>query len=202
TGNRGVVSAGTGLGEAGLFWDGLRYHPFACEGGHCDFSPRDEETLALYQFVRPQCTSPGWEEFLAGRSFMRLYHFTLSRSGTRTPAWLAEEMERGLPAAAVSQAGNESRCPVCRHTNQLFLKLYAMEAANLALKLMATGGIYLGGGIIPKLLPSLDPEVFAATFRGTGPLREVLARIPVRIILNDKAALLGAAWFAQHRASA
>ncbi len=198
-GNRGVVSAGTGLGEAGLFWDGLRYHPFACEGGHCDFSPRDEEDLALYHFVRPLCPSPSWEDFLAGRSFMRLYDFTLSRSGSRTPAWLAEEMGSGIPAAAVTRAGNENRCPVCRRTNELFLKLYAMEASNLALNLMATGGIYLGGGIIPKLLASLDPATFCQTFRGNGPLRDILAQIPIRIILNDKAALLGAAWFAQHR---
>lgn len=199
-GNRAVLSAGTGLGEAGLFWDGLRYHPFACEGGHAEFSPRDEEDLALYQFIRPRCASPGWEEFLSGRAFMRLYEFMLLRTSTHTPSWLAEEMETGAPAAAVTRAGNENRCPVCRRTNQLFLKLYAMEAANLALKLMATGGVYLGGGIIPKLLPSLDPTAFARTFQGDGPLRELLAQIPIRIILNDKAALLGTAWFAHHRA--
>lgn len=198
-GNRAVLSAGTGLGEAGMFWDGLRYNPFACEGGHCDFSPRDAEGLALYHFIQPFCPSPCWEDVLSGRSFMRLYQFTLARSGTQTPAWLAEEMESGIPAAAVTRAGNENRCPVCRRTNELFLKLYAMEASNLALKLMATGGIYLGGGIIPKLLPSLDPAAFAFTFQGNGALRDLLARIPIRIILNDKAALLGAAWFVHHR---
>lgn len=198
-GNRAVLSAGTGLGEAGIFWDGLRYHPFACEGGHSDFSPRDPEGLALYQFIQAFCPSPSWEDVLSGRSFMRLYEFMLARSGTHTPAWLAEEMESGIPSAAVTRAGNENRCSVCRRTNELFLKLYAMEASNLALKLMATGGIYLGGGIIPKLLPSLNPVAFASTFRGNGPLRDLLAQIPIRIILNDKAALLGAAWFVQNR---
>jgi glucokinase len=197
-GNAAVISAGTGLGEAGLYWDGKRHHPFASEGGHAEFGPRTDEDVALWRFVKKICPSVGWEEVLSGKSFMRLYHFLLEQTGTQPPGWLSDEMESGLPAAAVTRAGNENRCPICRRTNQLFLHLYALEAANVAQKFLAVGGVYLGGGLIPKLLPSLDVEAFRADFRGEGPLADLLETIPVKVILNDKAALLGAAWYAEN----
>jgi glucokinase len=194
-GNACVVAAGTGLGEAGLYWDGARHRPFATEGGHADFAPADERELALLQHLQQQFGHVSWERVVSGMGIANIYGFMLRWRRSVTPDWLAAEIARGDLPAAVASAAATGRCAVCVETMDLFFRLYGREAGNMGLKTMALGGIYLGGGIAPKNLDALRRSRFLDGFFSKGRMEPLMRRMPVRVILRSDTPLLGAARF-------
>lgn len=195
-GNRAVIAAGTGLGEAGLFWDGAAHSPFASEGGHGDFAPSDEREIELLRFLLREHKRVSWERVVSGQGLANLYRF-LHDSGRfaagSEPAAIADEMRTGDPAAVISRYAAAGTSPLCARALGLFMKLYGAEAGNLALKMMATGGLYVGGGIAPKNLEWVRNGPFIEAFLAKGRMRPLLEAMPVRLLLNDQTGLLGAA---------
>jgi glucokinase len=194
-GNACVVAAGTGLGEAGMFWDGERHHPFATEGGHTDFAPTDEREFALCQYLQRSHGHVSWERVASGTGIGNLHAFLLEWRGGDFPDWLREEMTTGDPSAAIARAGAEAKCPICAEAMELFARLYGREAGNMALKHLALGGVYLGGGVAPKNLELLRAGGFLAGFLDKGRMSELVERMPVRVILDQRTPLFGAARF-------
>ncbi len=190
-GNVAVIAAGTGLGEAGLYWDGQRHQPFATEGGHASFSPSNTLEFALLRHLQQQFQHVSWERVVSGMGILSLHEFLRRYRGIETPGWLRDEMGSGDAAAAISSAAG--RDEICTETMHLLVSLYGAEAGNLALKVMSRGGLYLGGGIAPKILPQLKSGVFLEAFVNKGRMRPLLEAMPVRVILNDRAALYGPA---------
>ncbi len=193
TGNAAIIAAGTGLGEAGLYWDGNRHYPFASEGGHTDFAPRNELEIELLRFLSNRFEHVSYERIVSGSGLYNLYQFLRDTGRGEEPKWLAEEIGRKDPPAVISVSAIERRSELCIQALDLFVSLYGAEAGNLALKTMATGGVYIGGGIAPKILEKLMDGTFMRSFSAKGRMRSLLEAIPVRVILNDKTALLGAA---------
>lgn len=192
-GNIAVIAAGTGLGEASLVWDLGHYHAVASEGGHTDFAPRGEEQIELLRFIEAEFGHASYERVLSGPGLANIYYFLRKRTGSEEPAWLSVEFAAGDHAAAISEAALAGRDPVCVHALAMFCDIYGAEAANLALKVLALGGVFLGGGIAPKILPMLTQGAFVKAFLSKGRLNEILSRIEVRVALNPAAGLLGAA---------
>lgn len=195
-GNAAIIAAGTGLGEAGMFFDGKRHRPFATEGGHTDFSPCCRLETELQQFLAERYSHVSWERVLAGPGLVNIHSFLRHQRSVETPGWLAEKMHNGDPAAAISDAAQSGQDDICEEALEMFIRLYGAEAGNLALKHMASGGIYIGGGIAPKILDWLKKEDFMRAFLAKGRMRSLLERIPVRVILNDRTALYGPAVYA------
>jgi glucokinase len=195
-GNIAVIAAGTGLGEAGLVWDGKRYRALSSEGGHTDFGPRTPVEDELLKFLRTRFGRVSYERLVSGPGLQNIYDFFRSRSPRAEPEWLRREITEGNPSAAISQAALDRRDEVCVETLEAFASAYGAEAGNLALKYLATGGVYVGGGIAPKILPLLRQGSFMNSFREKGRYRGLLERIPVHVLLDDRAALLGAAHYA------
>lgn len=191
-GNACVIAAGTGLGEAGLFFDGVRQHPFASEGGHADFAPVGDLELALLGFVRRTHARVSWERVVSGMGIANLYAFLLEHRGGSTPAWLRDEIAAGDLAAAVAHAAAREADPICVETMQLLFTLYGREAGNLALKHMALGGVYLAGGVTQRNLELLRGSGFIDAFRDKGRMQPLMQRMPVRVILDPHAGLRGA----------
>ena len=195
-GNASIISAGTGLGEAGLFWNGERHRPFASEGGHCDFAPSSDLEIDLLRHLKQRYSHVSWERVLSGMGLVNIYEFLRNYRGSETPAWLAEEMQTGDQAAAISKAAQASRCPVCCEALDLFVYLYGVEAGNHALKIMATAGVYIGGGIAPKNLERFREANFLRGFCSKGRMEQRMRDMPVKVILNERTALYGPAVFA------
>jgi glucokinase len=193
TGNMAVIAAGTGLGEAGLYWDGRRHHPFATEGGHATFAPNTPLQIELHGHLLREFDHVSWERVVSGPGLHNLYRFLRDTGRGEEPAWLRQEMHQGDPSAAISRAALAEKSPLCMQALDLFVTLYGAEAGNLALKIMATGGVFIGGGIAPKILQKLIDGPFMAAFTAKGRLQDLLQEIPVRVILNDKIGLQGAA---------
>lgn len=192
-GNAAIIAAGTGLGEAGLYWDTHTHRPFACEGGHCDFAPLDDLQAELWHYLRGRWEHVAYERVLSGPGLVNLYEFLRDTKRGEEPKWLADEMRTEDPAAAISIAALEGKSPLAAAALDLFVKIYGAEAGNLALKVMSTGGLYLGGGIAPKILSKLEEGSFIENFLAKGRMHDLLAAMPVRVILEPKTALLGAA---------
>jgi glucokinase len=192
-GNIAVIAAGTGLGESALVWDAGRYHAVASEGGNTDFAPHGEEQIELLRFIEREFGHASYERVLSGPGLSNIYRFVRARSGIDEPAWLSEQIAAGDRAAAVGEAAIAGRDPVCLHAMTMFCDIYGSEAANLSLKMLALGGVFLGGGIAPKILPMLRQGGFMRGFLSKGTLNDILGRIEVRVVLNPAAALLGAA---------
>jgi glucokinase len=201
-GNQAVISAGTGLGEAGMYWDGTKHHVFACEGGHADFAPRNELETELLRYLRVRFGHVSYERIVSGPGLVNVFNFLRDTGRGVEPKWLADEMLHSDPAAAISRAAIDGKCGLSEQALDLFVSIYGAEAGNLALKIMATGGIYLGGGIAPKMLPKLAGPLFMEGFLSKGRMQHLLEAIPVKVITNDKVALLGAARFALVRTAA
>lgn len=194
TGHAVVVSPGTGLGEAGMFWNGRCYVPIATEGGHTDFAPRTPLEYELGQHLAKEYEHLSYERIVSGPGLVNIYEFLRDSGRGEEPDWLASEMQAKDPAAAISAAALSQRSPLCEQTLDVFLELFGAEAGNMALKFMARGGVWLGGGIVVKVLPRLKSTPhFLNGFTSKGRLTELMKKIPVRVILNDKTALLGAA---------
>ncbi len=200
-GNAAMIAAGTGLGEAGIYWDGRYHHPFACEGGHTDFAPRNETELELLRFLRKRFDRVSYERILSGPGLFGIYQFLRSTGKEEEPTCLKEEISQGDPAAAISRAALSQKSELCIRALDLFVSLYGAEAGNLALKVMARGGLFVGGGIAPKIVPKLEDGTFMEAFLAKGRMRPLLEAIPVRVVLNEQTALLGAAHCASLRAT-
>lgn len=195
-GNAAIIAPGTGLGEAGLFADKKGYHPFATEGGHCEFAPRTEMEGKLFSYLKIKHRRVSWEHVVAGPGIYRLYYFLRDIMQREEPEWLKKEIEeKGDPSAVISQAGLEKKAPICEEVMQLFVQQLAREAASLVLKMKATAGLFFGGGIPPKILPLLKEPNFYENFVDIGRMQGLVEKVPVRIILNDKSALFGAAYY-------
>jgi glucokinase len=192
-GNQAVISAGTGLGEAGMYWDGSRYRIFATEGGHSDFAPRNEVEIDLFRYLSGRYGHVSYERIVSGPGLVNVYHFLRDSGHGTEPQWLTDEMAHSDPAAAISRAALGGKCALCEQALDLFVSVFAAEAGNLALKIMATGGLYLGGGIAPKMLGKLSGPLFMHAFVGKGRMQPLLEAMPVMVITNDKTALMGAA---------
>ena len=192
-GNQAVISAGTGLGEAGMYWDGSQHRIFATEGGHCDFAPRDSLEIDLFRYLSGRYGHVSYERVVSGPGLVNVFHFLRDSGHGTEPQWLTDEMAHGDPAAAISRAALAGKCALCEKAIDLFVSVFAAEAGNLALKVMATGGVYLGGGIAPKMLTKLSGPLFMHSFVGKGRMQPLLETMPVKVITNDKTALMGAA---------
>ncbi|MBX3027253.1 glucokinase [bacterium] len=192
-GNRAVIAAGTGLGQGLLFWDGARYHPSASEGGHVDFGPRDAREDALAQFLRPRVGRVTWERVLSGPGLHNLFAFLVEGEGRRIEPAVQARLAAGDASAVIGELGVSGGCPVCVEAVELFVSLYGSQAGNLALSALAVGGVYVGGGIVTKLLPKITGGSFLRAFLDKAPHQALLRRMPLSVILTPKASLLGAA---------
>jgi glucokinase len=193
TGNLALIAAGTGLGEGGLYWDGVRHHVFASEGGHCDFGPLDDLQVELFQYLRTRYGHVSYERVLSGPGLVNIFDFLRDTGRGKPPDWLVGEMVETDAAAAISHAGLSEKCSICIQALDIFAAIFGAEAGNLALKLKATGGVFLAGGVAPKILPKLQTPAFLEAFLGKGRMRRLMEIMPVSVITNDKLALLGAA---------
>ena len=200
-GNAAVIAAGTGLGEAGLYWDGKQHWPFASEGGHASFAPADALQVELLQYLQQQFAHVSWERVLSGMGLDNIYTFLRDTQRGVEPPWLTEELRQGDRPAAIGNAALAGTCDLCVQALDLCVKLYGAEAGNLALKVMATGGVFVGGGIAPRIINKLKEGTFTQVFCAKGRLQPILEAIPIRVIMNDKAALYGAARCAALRAA-
>lgn len=200
-GNAAVIAAGTGLGEGGMYWDGRQHHPFASEGGHADFAPRNERELELWRFLQKEFGRVSYERVLSGPGLYNIYRFLRQVGRGAETAELAQRLQNEDPASVVSQMAIAHRCELCVAAVSLFVSIFGAEAGNLALKLLPTAGVYVGGGIAPKLLEILKDGVFLEAFLAKGRMRRLLEGVPIRVILDEKAALWGAARCAAHAAS-
>jgi glucokinase len=199
-GNRAVIAAGTGLGEAMLFDEGSCYYPIASEGGHTDFAPVTQQQDALLQWLReryPQHIS--YERILSGPGIYTLYEFLAQSGFAPQPLFMTNIVQGEDPSAMVSRGAIEERDPLCQETLRLFVEIYGAEAGNLALKSMSLGGVYIGGGIAPKILPFMQSEAFMRGFTAKGRFEPMLKAMEVKISLNPETALLGTAHFAVDR---
>lgn len=192
-GNYAVIAAGTGLGQAGAYWDGRTHRPLACEGGHTDFAPRNDLEMALLRYLFKQYEHVSYERVLSGAGLVHVYSFLRDTGRGEEPAWLADEMREGDRAAIVSAAALEGKSELAGQAMDLFVSLYGAEAGNLALKFKSTGGVFVGGGIAPKIIAKLQGPAFMEAFVAKGRMRPLLESMPVKVILNDRTALLGAA---------
>jgi glucokinase len=193
-GNIGVIAAGTGLGEAFLYWDGDSYHPMSTEGGHADFAPTNSLEVELWQWMRFRQQHVSVEKILSGAGLVWIYEFLKAREEEGEPPELARTAS-GEKARVISELALSAKNMVCGKALDLFASIYGAEAGNVALKGMTTGGVYLGGGIAPKILEWLQKETFMKAFADKGRFSIFLSQIPVKVILNEKTALLGAALY-------
>jgi glucokinase len=199
-GNACVIAAGTGLGEAGMYWDGAMHHPFACEGGHGDFGPRDALEVDLLRHLQRRFGHVSSERVISGPGLANVYGFLRDTGrGAETPE-IAAALRDHDAAAVIAQAALDARCPLCVAALDLVVSLYGAEAGNAALKFMATGGVYLGGGIAPRIARKLADGAFVRAFVAKGRMQPLLETMPVHVILNPNTALLGAARYAAARA--
>lgn len=201
SGNAGIIAAGTGLGEAGLYWDGRQHHPFACEGGHTDFAPRTPTEVALLQHLLNRFERVSYERVVSGPGLENVYRFLLHDAAGGDSPSLADDIARRGAAPAISQAALDGASTVAMRALDVFVSLYGAEAGNLALKMLTTAGLYIAGGIAPRIIAKLVDGTFMEAFLAKGRMRPVLEAMPVRVVLNDRTGLLGAARVAALRAS-
>ncbi len=196
-GTRALLAAGTGLGESILLWNEGKYHICPSEGGHTDFAPNNDLEIDLLRYLRTSYLHVSYERILSGPGLHLIYQF-LRDTKKNEPTWFAEKLPTGDPAALIAEAGLEGNPKICQEALQIFCSIYGAEAGNMALKTLATGGVYIGGGIAPKILSALEEGGFLKAFLAKGRYKRLLAKIPVRVILNTHTALLGAASIAAH----
>ncbi len=192
-GNQSVIAAGTGLGQAGICFHQGRPQPFASEGGHTDYAPCEELEFALHTYLADRYGHVSWERLVSGMGLVDIFRFMCRHTGHGIPDWFEHEALQGDAGAAVSRQADAGHCAICEMSMQLFVRLYAREAGNHALKLMATGGVFLGGGIAPKILHRLVKPDFLEEFTNKGRMSHLMRKMPIKVILNDAAALRGAA---------
>ena len=193
-GNRAVISARTGLGVAGLYWDGFRHHPFACEGGHADFAPRNDLQMELLAYLQKKYGRISCERILSGPGIRNIYEFLRDAHKAEEPAWLREQINAATDVPAlISQLALEGKAAICDQTLTIFVSVFGAETGNCALRYMSAGGIFIGGSIAAKIVNRMKDPVFMQSFLDKGRMETLLSDMPVKIILNDDCGLIGAA---------
>ncbi|KAF4515943.1 hypothetical protein B566_EDAN000180 [Ephemera danica] len=187
-----LIAAGTGLGEAILFWDGKSYRPMPSEGGHADFAPNNDYEIELLRYLRSQFLHVSYERILSGPGLNALYEYVRDTKKNE-PTWLAEKIKVGDPAAEIAEAGLKGQADIAKQTLDLFASIYGAEAGNLALKALSLDGVYVAGGMAPKLIKKLQDGTFMKAFTNKGRYKRLLGNIPVKVVMNQQTALLGAA---------
>jgi glucokinase len=201
-GNRAVVSAGTGLGEGILVWNGKTHTPMPSEGGHTDFAARNPQEADLLVYLMKKLNGRvSYERVISGPGIHNIYLFLRDEKKMEEPAWLAERMKTEDPNAVIGEVGESGKNELCAKTLEMFVASYGAEAGNMVLKSLAVGGMYLGGGIAPKILKTMQSGVFLKAFTDKGRMSELCIHTPVHVILESRAALLGAAAYAEARAA-
>jgi len=195
-GNIAVIAAGTGLGEAFLCWDSGGYIPVASEGGHSDFAPQSDQEIELLKFLRSELGHVSYERILSGPGIFNIYRFLRATGPYPEPDWLKEKLQSGDPSATITQIGLARENELCLETLNLFTSIYGAEAGNLALKALSVSGVFIGGGIAPKIFEKLNDGAFMKAFLNKGRYTKLLKEIPVKVSLNSKAPLIGAAQYA------
>jgi len=193
-GNEALISAGTGLGEAILFWDGKRHVPSPSEGGHAEFGPRNHLELELFHYLSSYFDHVSYERVLSGEGLFHIYQFLKdSKRFGSEPPWLFQKMKSEDPAEVISEMARLKQNKLCVKTLDLFTSIYGAAAGNLALQVVAIGGVYIGGGIAPKIIWKLKDGIFMKAFKDKGRLSHIVVHIPVKVIMNERTTLLGAA---------
>lgn len=195
-GNAALIAAGTGLGEAILFWDGVSHIPSGSEGGHTDFAPRNQLEMGLLEYLMKIYGHVSYERILSGPGLENIYNYIKTIRKRAEPQYLKKRFEAEGIAPVVSEEAISGKDETCREALELFISIYGAEAGNLALKSMAVNGIYIGGGIVPKILKAMESGTFIKSFRDKGRFDSLMSQMPVNVILNDKTGLLGAAAYA------
>lgn len=197
-GTLALIAPGTGLGEAFLTWEGTRYQAHASEGGHTDFAPINPLEIELLRFLLTRFEHVSYEQVCSGIGLPNIYAYFKENTSLEEPFWLQEQLNAvkdPTPVIVDGAINRATECPICVVTLKTFVSILGAEAGNLALKVLATGGMYIGGGIPPRILSFLKDEVFLQSFRQKGRLADLLANIPVHVITNTGAVLLGAAYY-------
>jgi len=203
TGNRALIAAGTGLGEGFLVWNGRSHTPYPSEGGHTDYAPRNEDEIDLLRFLKQKFKGRiSTERVVSGMGLTNIYEFLREVRGMEEPAWLAERFAAAAdPNSVITELALAGKSEICEKALEMFVSAYGAEAGNLALKILSAGGLYVGGGIAPRIVEKLKNGVFIKAFTDKGRLSQLLVNMPVRVILDSRAALLGAAAYAEARAA-
>jgi glucokinase len=194
--NLALIAPGTGLGKAMLIYQNGRYVPIPSEGGHADFAPNNELEIKLWQYLHKHYGHVSIERVVSGSGLVNIYNWLISSGRFNEPGWLAQNLKEIDPARAITEAALTSKDPGCVEALNMFVSIFGAVAGNLALTGMTTGGVFLGGGISPKILSKLKENIFMDAFTNKGRFKDFLEKIPVKVILNDKAALIGAAYCA------
>jgi glucokinase len=193
-GNRAVISARTGLGMAGLYWDGFRHHPFACEGGHADFAPRDELQMELLAYLQKKFGRISFERVLSGPGIKNIYDFLRDTQRAEEPEWLREQIHAAAdPTPVIAEAGLAGKAAICEQAVTIFVSAFGAETGNCALHYMSTGGIFIGGGIARRMVDRLKEPIFLQAFQDKGRMVDLLKDMPIKVILNEDCGLIGAA---------
>src|SRR6202790_3636578 len=193
-GNRAVISAKTGLGMAGLYWDGYRHHPFACEGGHADFAPRNALQMELLTYLQKKYGRISCERVLSGPGIKNIYDFLRDAHKAEEPEWLRAQLSVAAdPPALISQMALEGKAAMCDQSLSIFVSVFGAETGNCALNFMSTGGIFIGGSIATKIIRKMNDPVFLESFLDKGRMGTILKDMPVKIVANDDSGMIGAA---------
>ena len=201
-GNRALIAAGTGLGEGLLIWNGHGHVPYPSEGGHSDYAPRNEDEIDLLRFLKQKYDGRiSFERVVSGMGLTNVYDFLSEVRGVEVPKWLGVRMAAEDPNAVITECALAAKSEICEKALDMFVSAYGAETGNLALKILSVGGVYVGGGIAPRILEKLKDGTFMKAFTDKGRLSQLLINMPVRIILESRAALLGAAAYAEARAA-
>jgi glucokinase len=193
-GNRAVISARTGLGVAGMYWDGFRHHPFACEGGHSDFAPRNALEMELLAYLQKKYGRISYERLLSGPGIKNIYDFLRDAHKVDEPQWLKDQIGAAAdPPALISQLAQEGKAAICDQTLSIFVSIYGAETGNCALNFLSTGGIFIGGSVAAKNVSKMKDPIFMESFLDKGRMVDLLKEIPVTIVLNDDSGIIGAA---------
>ena len=201
-GNRALIAAGTGLGEGILIWNGKSHTPYPSEGGHVDYAPRNEDEIDLLRYLKQKYNGRiSFERVVAGMGMTNIYEFLRDVRGVEEPSWLADRIASEDPNAVITELALAAKSEICEKALDMFVSAYGAEAGNLALKVLSIGGLYVGGGIAPRILEKLKDGTFMRAFTDKGRLSQLLINMPVRVILESRAALLGAAAYAEARAA-
>ena len=202
-GNRALIAAGTGLGEGLLIWNGRNHVPYPSEGGHADYAPRNEDEIDLLRYLKQKYNGRvSFERVVSGgMGLTNIYDFLRDVRGMEEPEWLTERLSTEDPNAVITELALAAKSEICEKALDMFVSAYGAEAGNLALKVLSIGGLYIGGGIAPRILEKLKDGTFMRSFTDKGRLSQLLINMPVRVILESRAALLGAAAYAEARAA-
>ncbi len=202
-GNRALIAAGTGLGEGLLTWNGRMHTPYPSEGGHADYAPRNEDEIDLLRYLKQKYNGRiSWERVVSGMGMTSIFEFLRDVRGMEVAPDLAEQIaDAHDPNSIITEMALAGRSEICERTMDMFVSAYGAEAGNLALKILSVGGLYIGGGIAPRILEKLKDGTFMKAFTDKGRLSQLLINMPVRVILESRAAVMGAAAFAEARAA-